>query len=154
MPAQILELIQGNNMAILNYTTSIEAEKTAIEIQSLLVKSGVKGVMTKFDDDGVMTGITFQIDTNNGQLYFNLPANIDKVYIILQNAGVTRKYRTREQAARVAWRIIKDWIKAQLALVETEMVQMTEVFLPYMQTENGETVYERLSNNQFLLPKP
>jgi len=31
------------------------------------------------------------------------------------------KYRTREHAARVAWRICKDWIEAQLAIVDAEM---------------------------------
>jgi len=140
-------------MAILNYTTQVATEKTAIEIQMLLVKAGVKGFMTQFDDDGVMTGITFQLNTSNGAMYFTLPANIDKLYVVLQNADIGRKYKTREQAARTAWRIIKDWIKAQLAFIETDMVDMVEVFLPYMQTENGETVYKRLLNNQFLLSK-
>ena len=141
-------------MAILNYTTGIKPEKTAIEIQAALVKAGARGIMTSFDDEGVMSMITFQIKGPQGPLYFNLPANIDKVYVVLQNSGVDRRYRTREQASRVAWRIIKDWVMAQLALVETEMVEMPEVFLPYMQTDTGETVYERLSNNKFLLPAP
>jgi hypothetical protein len=110
--------------------------------------------MTAFDDEGVMIGITFQLETPTGPMYFNLPANIDKVYVVLQQQQVEKRYRTREQAARVAWRIIKDWILAQLALVETEMVEMPEVFLPYMQTDNGQVLYERLANQQFLLEAP
>ncbi len=138
-------------MPIKNYTTSIAVEKTATEIQKSLVKGGARGVMSTFDDEGVMTGITFSLELPNGPMYFNLPANIDKVYVVLQQQQVERRFRTREQAARVAWRIIKDWIQAQLALVETEMVEMPEVFLPYMQTDTGENLYHRLSNNQFLL---
>jgi hypothetical protein len=138
-------------MPILNYTTKIAPEKTAIEIQKKLVSAGARGIMTQFDENGVMIGITFQIDGPLGPLYYNLPANIDKVYVVLQNSGIERRYRNREQASRVAWRIIKDWIEAQIALVETEMVEMAEVFLPYMQTDNGETVYRRLENNNFLL---
>lgn len=142
-------------MTILNYTTQITTEKTAGEIQSCLVKGGVRGVMTQFNDEGVMTGITFQIETSRGPLYFNLPANIDKMYIILQRDNkVPRKLKSKEQAARVAWRIIKDWIKAQLALVETDMVELAEVFLPYMQTSTGETLYKQLSGNNFLLEGP
>ncbi len=58
------------------------------------------------------------------------------------------KYRTRAQAARVAWRIIKDWIEAQLALVEAEQVDMVEVFLPYAQVQGGRTVYEALTSGK------
>lgn len=50
---------------------------------------------------------------------------------------------TTEQAARVGWRIIKDWIEAQLALVQTQMVTLDQVFLPYARTNTGETVYQR-----------
>ncbi len=49
----------------------------------------------------------------------------------------------------MAWRICKDWIEAQLAIVEAEMADMVEVFLPYAQTESGETVYEQLRGRGF-----
>ena len=35
----------------------------------------------------------------------------------------------RDQAVRTAWRIVKDWVEAQMALVETQMVTTAEVFL-------------------------
>ena len=73
-------------MPLLNYTTKIAPEKTATEIQKKLVKAGARGIMTTFDDDGVMVGITFQIEGPHGPLYYNLPANIDKVYIVLQRS--------------------------------------------------------------------
>ena len=34
----------------------------------------------------------------------------------------------REQAVRTAWRIVEDWVEAQLALVETQMVSTQGVF--------------------------
>ena len=58
---------------------------------------------------------------------------------------------TREQAERVAWRILKDWVEAQMALIDIEMARFEEVFLPYIQTNNGQTVYARLEEKQFLL---
>ena len=58
---------------------------------------------------------------------------------------------TREQAERVAWRILKDWIEAQMALLDIEMVRFEEIFLPYIETNTGKTVFERLEKQQFLI---
>ena len=58
---------------------------------------------------------------------------------------------TREQAERVAWRILKDWVEAQMALLDIEMVRFEEIFLPYIETTSGQTIYERLESQQFLL---
>ena len=55
------------------------------------------------------------------------------------------------QAERVAWRILKDWVEAQMALLDIEMVRFEEIFLPYIETKDGRTVYERLEEKQFLL---
>ena len=84
---------------------------------------------------------------------FRLPAQIDRIYVLLQRDNkVPRNLKTREQAARVAWRIIKDWIEAQLALVEAEQAEMVEVFLSYAQNPvTGKTLFEQLSNDQFTM---
>jgi hypothetical protein len=57
----------------------------------------------------------------------------------------------REQAERVAWRIVKDWVEAQMAILESEMVQMDEIFLPYMLNNQGHTVFEAYRDKQLLL---
>ena len=57
-----------------------------------------------------------------------------------------------QQANRTAWRIIKEWILAQMALIDTEMVAVEEVFLPYMLTDK-QTLYQALSNGDLkMLP--
>jgi len=53
---------------------------------------------------------------------------------------------------RVSWRILKDWVEAQMALVETHMVTLEQVFLPYAVTDDGQTIYDRLRGSNFLLP--
>jgi len=133
-------------MPILNYTTTIDSEKTCREIQKMLSKAGANAVMTEYDKDQVLSSIAFRLDLPGGPISFRLPARIDNIYVILQREADRPKYRTREQAARVAWRIIKDWIQAQLALVEAEQVDMVEVFLPYAQTAEGGTIYQRLTS--------
>lgn len=131
-------------MAILNYTTQISAEKTASEIQIMLVKAKASAVLSEYGSDGVITHISFRIVTPHGLLTFRLPANIDGVFKALKdNNKVPRSLKTRPQASRVAWRIVKDWVAAQLAIIEAEMATLTQVFLPYAQTDNGETVYEK-----------
>ncbi len=80
----------------------------------------------------------------HGVMTFRLPANIDGVLNAMKrNSKVPRRMVCQEQAARVAWRIVKDWVEAQIAIIEAEMATLPQVFLPYAQTDNGQTVYER-----------
>lgn len=137
-------------MPILNYTTQIQSEKTVSQIQGLLAGAGAKTIMTEYDDDHVLSSIAFQMSVKGQILSFRLPARVDKIYILLKNGRrVPRKLRTKEQAARVCWRIIKDWIEAQLALIEAEQAQFAEVFLPYAQDNTGATLYEKLESRGF-----
>jgi hypothetical protein len=143
-------------MPILNYTTQIAAEKTVMEIQTMLGKAKAQAVMSEYDD-GVVSAISFRIKTESGVMSFRLPANVQKIYQVLVRQKITPKLRTREQAARVAWRIVKDWLEAQLALVSAELADLEQVFLPYAQDETGATLYEVLRDRQFVglaLPTP
>ena len=57
-----------------------------------------------------------------------------------------------EYVYRVAWRNIHDRVMAQLALYETEIVEMPQVFLPCATDSHGQTLYEHVqANPQFLL---
>lgn len=137
-------------MAILNYTTSISTEKTAGEIQRKLANAGAQAVLSEYDDDGIMSAMSFRMKTAAGVLFFRLPINVDGVYrAICGERKVPRRLKTNEQAARVAWRIIKDWIEAQLAIIEAGQAEMTEVFLPYAQNPDGQTLYEAIKGNGF-----
>ena len=137
-------------MAILNYTTKIKAERTASEIQEKLAKAKAQAIMSEYDESGVMCAMSFRILSQHGMLSFRLPVNIDSVFrAISQDENIPKRLRTKEQAARVAWRITKDWIEAQLAIVEAEMADLKEVFLPYMQNQVGITLYQTLKHNDF-----
>lgn len=141
--------------ALLNYTTEIDAAVTLGEIQALLAGSGVSAIMTCYDKDRNPTGVSFRIETSQGFIGFNLPANAGPVLLVINKQVVQKRIPKRfmndkAQATRVAWRIVKVWLEAQLAFVETGMVAMQEVFLPYAQNpETGVTVYERFKEGQF-----
>ena len=137
-------------MSILNYTTTIAADKTVSEIQKLLAGARAQAVLTEYDTDGVLAAISFRVRGPCGMMTFRLPANVDKLYgVICSSSRIPKRNRTRDQAARVAWRIIKDWLEAQLALIQVEMATLEQVFLPYAQNEAGVTVYESLLAGQF-----
>lgn len=134
-------------MPLLNYTTTIATEKSFDQVHRILVKAGARTITGLFDDDGEVTGLRFNIVTEFGPRAFSLPVNVDKVQAVLEREGVQQRFRTTEHAGRVAWRILKDWIEAQLAIIQTEMVTFDQVMLPYMTTELGTTVYELYTDN-------
>ena len=51
----------------------------------------------------------------------------------------------------MTWRIIKDWLNAQLALIEVGQAEMAEVFLPYALTNTGQTLFQRFTEEGALM---
>jgi hypothetical protein len=136
---------------LLNYSTSISADKTVSEIQSKLAHAGAFQILHEYERSSrELVGLSFRISTEFGDLAFELPAKIDAVEAILNKQKVRAK-DMRSQATRVAWRILKDWVEAQLALIETGMVTIEQVFLPYCQSGNGETFYEAIKRKKFAM---
>lgn len=130
-------------MSLLNYTTSIKAAKTANEVQAILVKGGARQIMSVFDDDGQVSALSFSVMTQLGMRGFTLPVDWLPVLSILnKDPRVPGHKKNNEHARNVAWRIMKDWIEAQMALVETGMVTFDQVMLPYMRSVEGATFYD------------
>lgn len=142
-------------MPLLNYTTKIDAFKTISEIQRLLAKGGASAIMTEMDDNGYIVALNFRIkfERNSAQeIAFKLPTDWRPVLEVMkQDYKVPRTLKTQEQALRVAWRITKDWVEAQLAFIETNMVTTAQAFLPYAVTANGQTLWAHLATNPQLL---
>jgi hypothetical protein len=140
---------------ILNYTTTIAAEKTLGEIQALLARHDARSILIEYADRQPVA-VAFIVPTKHGERGFRLPANVDAVLDVLgrqSRAGqVPRRYANREQAARVGWRIVRDWLAAQMAIVEAEMVTLDEVMLPYLTERDGRTLYQVMSDRQLALP--
>lgn len=135
-------------MPLLNYSTKVDVYTTLGAIQGQLVKHGAKKIMQDYDEQGHISSLSFLINTPTGFRGIRLPANVDAVQKVLAKQKVKCD---REQAERVAWRIIKDWVEAQMAILESEMVQMDEIFLPYMVNNDGQTLFQAYRNNQLML---
>ena len=102
----------------------------------------------------------FVIKVNDRFIPVKLPARVEKAQAVLKkqwDEGIISHKNGKEQtygyaqAYRVAWRNILDWVQAQMALLEIEMVKMEEIFLPYMQDRQGVTYFERMEQRGFLL---
>lgn len=133
-------------MPILNYTTQIDSERTILEITKILVKHGATKIVTDYRDN-IPVAVTFCLILNGRTVGFSLPANYDGVLSSMKKSGkVPSKLLTKEQALRVSWRIIKNWVESQLAIVEAKLADMAEVFLPYAITKNGNTLYKEIQD--------
>lgn len=135
-------------MAIKNYTTSVDVYQSLGEIQGALAGHGARQIMVEYDAAGQPVGVTFAIETPVGRRGFALPANIDGVMAVFQRQKVKAN---REQAARTGWRNIRDWVLAQMAIIEAGMVSMEEVFLPYLTDGRGNTLYGLYQSGQLAL---
>jgi hypothetical protein len=139
-------------MPILNYTTKVDSYKTINEIQQILARNGVKKMIMDNDLQGNPVALTFCINWNGTMTAFSLPCNFEGVLRAMEkNNKVPRSLCNENQALRVGWRIIKDWVEAQMAIVEAQLSSIAEVFLPYAITKTGATLYEYLNNDKSLL---
>lgn len=138
-------------MPLLNYTTTIDVGKSVGEVTAMLAKAGADQVLTQYRA-GEAIGLAFTLPTSTGPRQYRLPVDPDPVLRVLRKERVQPRYQSTEHAARVAWRITKDWIEAQLAIIATGMVSNDQVFLPYMLVDGGEqTVFDRYRAQQLEL---
>lgn len=133
---------------IKNATTQIAASKTVAEIQATLGKAGARSVMVEFSPTGEPSAVAFRIDFEGSLVSFLLPANAEGVFEVLRKERRSTNHRTlRQQAERVAWRIVKHWLDNQLAMIEAGNAELAQVFLPYAQAKDGKTVWEHFRSN-------
>lgn len=134
--------------------TEVSAERTAAEIHEILGRRA-KHVMTEFNA-GEVVSISFSLEIQGKEVLFRLPIRWRQYLKVLQEAA-KKKVRGNvqvdpEQARRTAWRVAMAGLVAQLAWVDSGMVEIQEIFLPYVvQGKDQETLYEKLSRNGFLI---
>lgn len=125
-------------MAIKNYTTKVDVYTSIGEIQGALARHGATKIMIDYDN-GKPQAIAFGIDT---------PAAVDGT---LRVFAAQKIKADREQAEMTAWRNVRDWVLAQMAMIESCDVPMQQIFLPYMADDRGRTVYELYAAGQLAL---
>ena len=136
-------------MAIKNYTSEVDVHKSLGEIQGALACHGARKIMVDYDEKNQPVCVTFALQTADGHLKgFRLPANVDGVRAVFAQ----QKVRAADgQAERTAWRNVRDWVLAQMAIIEAGQVETEQVFLPYLTDNRGRTLYEAYRDGQLAL---
>ncbi len=138
-----------------NYTTQIPEGKTIMEIEQILTQFGATSILKDYRGDSSVKAISFKVMTEHGEMPFKIPMNDKAVaeYRSEQFTGYTKKENTKndlDTARRIGWRIIKDWIHAQLSITQLGLVKVQEVFLPYAYNyQTQKTFYETIEEKKF-----
>ncbi len=127
---------------MLNFSTTVVASKSVSQIQDALVEAGAQSVLHEYEQMCV-SAVCFKISTPEGNLHYRISANVDGVLSALKDDSRTPKSKqTRQHAVNVAWRVWKDWVDVQLALIESKQVTLQQVCFPFALIANGETVWD------------
>lgn len=148
-------------MALLNYTTEIPASRSIAEITRMLTEGGASAIMLENGPDKEIVAVSFMMDTSFGvRVPFQLPANVPQVIATInkqiadetkrvnQRSNYKRKiprslYNDKAQAERIAWRIAKDWLEAQMALAEIGASKFEQIMMPFAQI-GGRSFYDHV----------
>lgn len=141
---------------LLNYTTTINANRTIAEMQAMLVRAGATSVTLHYGPDQRPSGIEFVVGTKYGPQMFRLGVDVRAVQMLLakqrtRGSLADRMQFVREQAERTGWRVVRSWLEAQLAMVEIGLASLDQVMLPYMLMAPEKTVYDAYQDNQSTL---
>ena len=140
-------------------TTSIAPDKTVGEITSALVAGGANQINTEYEK-GKLKSLRWTMRVAGSDVLFDMPARVEPIYrIFLKRRGLRTLYEKNgdpyyanewEKAERVAWRQLLRWVQAQLAMIDTGMVQPAEVFLAYMvHGPTGQTLFQHMMETRF-----
>lgn len=142
-----------------NFTTTIKASKTISEIEEILAANGAKGIMKGYDDEGQINLIYFLIETKQGNITYKLPCDHHRVRQTLIDLKKQKKINISvnksqdlDHAINVGWRIVKDWLYAQLSMIRIELTSLEQIFLPYAYNpRTGQTFFEKIKENNYSL---
>ncbi len=137
-------------MTIKNYTTSVPADRSIGEIQQSLINHGASGVMYLYEKGtGRIEALRFILSVSERNITFSLPVQWRRFQEVLKQQEVKR-WDDEDYAYRVAWRNIRDWVLAQMALYETQIVELPQIFLPFAVAKGGKTLFEQVSQGNLL----
>lgn len=143
---------------IRNYTSSVPADRSIMNIEQKLINAGATHIAKWYDNKEVI-GVIFQIEANGIPLSFKLPSKETLLaQRFIREIRMKPHYRgyeqavdnAREQARRTAWKLLDDWVAIQTTMIEIEQVEFAEVFMPYMfDFKSEKTFYELAKQSGF-----
>jgi hypothetical protein len=153
---------QQRRYALKNVHTGVSAIKTIAEIEECLGQMGATGILKSMDkgENRVhVTAVIFQMSLNDRNYRYRLPMEIEKARSVIKEMvelkiipyKFSQEPLCTERAEMVGWRIVKDWIYAQLSLSKMNLADSLQIFLPFLW--NGENTFgELFMMNQLSIP--
>ena len=133
---------------IANRNTTVPALKTVGEIQAMLAGIRADAIVMQYES-GEPSAIGFKLTRDDHSISFQLPSNWQGILQALKrDKSIPKRLLTADQAKRVSWRVIRDWLRAQLSLIEAGAATIEEVMLPWAITSDGTTVASRIFSGQ------
>jgi hypothetical protein len=138
-----------------NANTHTDYWKSLSEIHMILAKGGADHINVRHEA-GIPVGMSFTISIDNFPINFMLPVHIDGLAELLKSDRHGRMLRGAkdfdDKVLRVGWRIVKDWVDAQIAFIEARKAEdrlraLATAFLPYAVNTNGVTLADKILNN-------
>ena len=139
------------------YAQATSGERARAEVAALLRRFGCEsvGFMDDFADQSLM--LAFQWHGRRVQL--RASARGWAAMYLRENPWHRRRRSGKEEWERRAVEqgmvavnsVLRDWIKGQVTAVESGLLAFDHVFLPYMLTDNGQTVAERIGKDTLLI---
>lgn len=142
---------------IKNYTTQLSDAQIFEAIGKTLSSHKARRVTFDYDDAGRAVAIEFIVEVGKESCAFRLPARFQKAEPLVAQARKAARLAASGPALsdalyRVVWAVIRDWLDAQMALIDIGPSSIEEVFLPYL-VEGNKTLFERFAE-QRALPMP
>lgn len=134
-------------MPIANYTTSYSVYQSLNKITKMLIEHGARRISQDFDDGGNLVGLSFQLQIGGEYVDFRLPVLHESVLSVMKEQGLAGKYLTEYHARRVAWATVRDWLRAQLSMIEAAQARLEIIMLPFAVKSDGRTVAEHVFEN-------
>lgn len=133
--------------------------KSRDEITKTLQRFGCESV--GFMDDFADSSVLLAFKHRGRQVHLRASAKGWAALYLKENPWSHQRKSTRQQWEQAALAqgliavnsILRDWVKGQITAVETGILSFEAVFMPYMLTDNGQTLVERIGSMN-LLPPP
>lgn len=141
-----------------NYSSEASESSIFEAIRKSLAAHKAKRIMFDYDDEGRATSIEFVVELGRTSYTFKLPARFEEAEPLVAEArkaarmGATSGEALSNQAYRAVWATIRDWVDAQMALIDIGASRIEEVFLPYLVVGEDRTLFEEFAEQKKLPP--
>lgn len=152
-------MAKDREQGLKNYSTDIPAARSVAEIEEMLVQNGATDTWKSYTGKA-LTCLNFMVMTEFGKVPFKIVVDATVVRALLieqKSKGVLRghimtqaRVEDIENARNVGWRIMRDLIEAQMAVVQMGLRKLEQVFLADIFNDaSGKTFFEVLVDRKF-----